>query len=204
MPILFYSLAVMALVAGLVVFSYLDRVYRELGRVNPARLRANLAVFEAEVEPGLRLDRHRAPLCFSLLAHLWLVVVAVGTARGVIYFVPTAGEALLELVVFLLLEVLVAMHFIPYLLLTRTTGRWLGPFVPVIRVFALIILPLRGLLELAGSIAHLSEEEPSAAQLQQEGMDALVEAAEEEGILAREQARLIEQVVEFTDKRVHE
>ncbi len=205
MPILLYTLAVVALGAGLVVFSYLDRIYRELGRVTTGRLHDNLDVFEAEIEPRLGMRRRRGALTFSLLAHLWLVVVAVETARGVIFFVPGAWEALSELVVFLVLEVLLAMHFIPYLLVTRTTGRWLVPLVPVVRGVVWVVWPMRAVLELAVSLAHISEEEePGAVQAQQEGIEALVEAAQEEGILARDQAQLIEQVVEFSDKRVRE
>src|SRR5262249_32920121 len=41
-------------------------------------------------------------------------------------------------------------------------------------------------------------------QRTEEGIEALVEAAEEEGIIEPEQASLIEQVVEFSDKRVRE
>jgi CBS domain containing-hemolysin-like protein len=205
MPTLLYTLAVFALGAGLAVFSYLDRVYRELGRVTTGRVHSNLDSFEAEIEPRLGMDRWRGALTFSLLAHLWLVVVAVGTTRGVIFFVPGAWEAPVELLVFLPVEVLLAMHFIPYLLLTRTNSRWLGPLVPVIRAFVWIVWPLRAVLELAISVAHISEEEePGAAQAQQEGIEALVEAAQEEGILAGDQAQLIEQVVEFSDKRVRE
>ena len=205
MAILLYTLAVFALGAGLAVFSYLDRIYRELGRVTTGRLHDNLDLFEAEIEPRLGMPRRRATLTFSLLASLWLVVVAVGTARGVIFFVPGAWEALAQLVVFLVVEVAFAMHFIPYLLITRTTGRWLVPLVPVIRAFAWIVWPMRAVLELAVSLAHISEdEEPSAEETQQEGIEALVEAAEEEGILEREEAHLIEQVVEFSDKRVRE
>ncbi len=205
MAILLYTLAVFALGAGLAVFSYLDRIYRELGRVTTGRLHDNLDLFEAEIEPRLGMPRRRATLTFSLLASLWLVVVAVGTARGVIFFVPGAWEALAQLVVFLIVEVVFAMHFIPYLLITRTTGRWLVPLVPVIRAFAWIVWPMRAVLELTVSLAHISEdEEPSAEETQQEGIEALVEAAEEEGILEREEAHLIEQVVEFSDKRVRE
>jgi len=205
MAILLYTLAVFALGAGLAVFSYLDRIYRELGRVTTGRLHANLDIFEAEIEPRLGMNRWRGSLTFSLLAHLWLVVVAVDTARGVIFFVPGAWEALVQLLVFLALEVLLAMHFIPYLLLTRTTSRWLGPLVPVIRAFVWVVWPMRAVLELAISVAHISEEEePGSAQAQQEGIEALVEAAQEEGILVGDQAELIEQVVEFSDKRVRE
>ena len=60
-------------------------------------------------------------------------------------------------------------------------------------------------MELAISVAHISEEEPrSGAQTEQEGIEALVEAAQEEGILAGDEAQLIEQMVEFGDKRVLE
>ena len=54
-----YVLGVAAMGVGLVVFSYLDRIYRELGRVTTGRVHANLEVFEAEVEPhfGLVVQR---------------------------------------------------------------------------------------------------------------------------------------------------
>lgn len=205
MNILLYTLGVVALSAGLAVFSYLDRIYRELGRVNTGRLHANLDIFEAEIEPRLGLERRRAALSFSLLMHIWLVLVTLVTVRGVLFIVPGAWEALLELVVFLALAVLFAAHFVPYLLLTRATSRWLAPVVPVIRVFVWLVWPARALIELAVSLAHISEdEEPGAAQVQQEGIEQLVEAAEEEGILKRDQAEMIEQVVEFSDKRVRE
>ncbi len=205
MPILLYSLAVFALGAGLAVFSYLDRIYRELGRVTTGRVHDNLDVFEAEIEPRLGMDRRRAALTFSLLSRLWLVAVAVGTARGVIFFVPGVWETLVQLLILLPVEVLLAMHFIPELLLARTTGRWLGPLLPVIRAFGWLVWPMRGLVELAVSLTHITEdEEPGTSQAQQEGIEALVEAAQEEGILLGDQAHWIEQVVEFSDKRVRE
>src|SRR5712692_10754253 len=149
--IFLYSLAVVALGAGLTVFSCLDRIYRELGRVTTGRLHANLDVFEAEIEPRLGMGRRGAALTFSLLANLWLAVVAVATARGVIFFVPGVCATLIQLLVFLPLEVLLAMHFVPYLLLTRTTGRWLVPLLPVIRAFRWIVWPMRAGVDFAVS-----------------------------------------------------
>jgi CBS domain containing-hemolysin-like protein len=204
MEIFFYVLGVVALGAVLVVFSYLDRVFRELGRVTTGRVHANLDVFETAVEPRLAMDRRRANATFNLLAHLWLVVVAVLTARGVNMFVPQIWEALLEGLVFLTAEVIIAMHLLPYILLTRTTGRWVLAILPLVRISIWLVWPLRALLDVGVSVAHISEEEPGAQQAHQEGIEQLVEAAEEEGILHREQAHLIEQVVEFSDKRVRE
>jgi putative hemolysin len=200
-----YALGVIGLGALLVVFSYLDRVYRELGRVSTGRLHANLDVFEADIEPRMKMDRRRANVTFSMLAHLWLVVVAVLTAQGVDRFVAQPLEALFEVLVLLTGEVVLAMHFLPYMLVTRTTGRWLLPILPFVRISIWLVAPLRMMLEVAVSVAHISEDDdPGRQQAHQEGIEQLVEAAEEEGILQREQAHLIEQVVEFSDKRVRE
>jgi putative hemolysin len=98
------------------------------------------------------------------------------------------------------------MHFIPDMLLYRTTGRWLLPLLPVVRAAMWLVWPVRVFLEGAESLARISEHEPERTEEQrtEDGIEALVEAAEEEGIIEPEQADLIEQVVEFSDKRVRE
>ncbi|MGH9676009.1 MAG: hemolysin family protein, partial [Candidatus Acidiferrum sp.] len=92
------------------------------------------------------------------------------------------------------------------MLLYRTTGRWLLPLLPVIRLFMWLVWPVRVFLEGAESLARISEQETVKTEEQrtEEGIEALVEAAEEEGIIEPEQGNLIEQVVEFSDKRVRE
>ena len=127
MPILIYTLGILALTAILLFFSYLDRVYRELGRVSTGRTHAHLELFEAEVEPRFHMDRQRAALAFSLLARLWLVMVAAITARAVIFFALGTWEAALEMIFFLGAEVVVAMQFLPSLLLARAPGNWIAP-----------------------------------------------------------------------------
>ncbi len=200
-----YVIAVSALGVGLVIFSYLDRIYRELGRVNKGRVREHLEIFEAEIEPHFGLERARATTGFRLLANLWLVLVAAETARGVIVFVPGTWDALLQALVYVLVEVLLLSQFIPDFMLVRTTGRWLVRLVLVIRAFLWIVWPFRVLLELAGSLARISDDpHADGASEQQEGIGALVDAAEQEGILDPGEAHMIEQVVEFSDKRVLE
>src|ERR1700690_4563401 len=117
MPAIVYTIGVLALTAGLPVFAYLDRVYRELDRVRTGRIAAHLQKFESEIEPRFRMDRPRAALAFTLLARLWLVLVAAVTARGVIFFVPGSWEAAVEMVFFLSAEVILLMQFVPSLLL---------------------------------------------------------------------------------------
>jgi CBS domain containing-hemolysin-like protein len=200
-----YVLAVSALGVGLVIFSYIDRIYRELGRVNKGRVREHLELFEAEIEPHFGLERARATTGFRLLANLWLVMVTAETARGVIVFVPGTWDALLQALVYVLVEVLLLSQFIPDFLLARTKGRWLVRMALVIRSFLWIVWPFRVLLELAGSLARISDDQHAdGAAEQEEGIGALVDAAEQEGILDPGEAQMIEQVVEFSDKRVLE
>ncbi len=200
----FYTFSVFLTLGGLVLFAYVDRVYRELGRVTTGRIHANLDIFEAEVEPRLGLERRRAALTFSLLAHGWLVLVAVQTTRGVTFFTPGTWESLLQHIVILAAQISVCMHFLPYLLISRTSGRWLIAFLPVVKLFSWMAWPVRALTEVAISVTRLGEVPDDAEQKQQEGLEALVEAAEEQGILEKDEAKWIEQVVEFADKRVRD
>ena len=201
----FYVLGVSALGVGLAIFSYLDRIYRELGRVNKGRIREHLELFEAEIEPHFGLERSRATTAFRLLANLWLVLVTAETARGVIVFVPGTWDALLQALVYVLVEVLLLSQFIPDFLLVRTKGRWLIRLALVIRLFLGLVWPFRALLELAGSLARMSDDpHPEDSAEQGEGIGALVDAAEQEGIIEPGEAQMIEQVVEFSDKRVLE
>jgi CBS domain containing-hemolysin-like protein len=173
--------------------------------VHKGRLREHIELFEKEVEPLFHLERVRATTGFRLLANLWLVLVTAETARGVIVFVPNTWDALVQALVYVLVEVLLLSQFIPDFLLARTRGRWLVRLAIPIRTFLWIVWPFRVLLEVAGSLARVSDEvhaDGSAAP--EEGIEALVDAAEQEGILDAGEAHMIEQVVEFSDKRALE
>src|SRR5665213_1058626 len=200
-----YMLGISALGVGLVIFSYLDRIYRELGRVSKGRVREHLEFFEAKIEPQFGLERARAATGFRLLANLWLVLVTAETARGVIVFVPGTWDALVQVLVYVTVEVLLLSQFIPDFLLARTKGRWLIRLALAIRAFLWLVWPFRVLLDLALSLARISDD-PQAddSPALEEGIGALVDAAEQEGILNPGEAQMIEQVVEFSDKRVLE
>jgi len=203
MTILAYTLGVLGLCLALTVFAYLDRVYRHLGRMSTGRVREHLEYFEANIEPRFKLERRQAALGFSILVNLTLAVVAVQTAHGVLLFVPRVLDATIEIGVYLLAEVLLFGQLIPAVLLGRTRARWVLLLTPSVRAALALTWPFRALLEMAISFAHISEEErPAGSGDQADGIEALVEAAQEEGILAQDEADLIEQVVEFSDKRV--
>ena len=198
------SLLVLAL--GLPIFSYLTLIYRELGRMTTGRVHEHLEIFEAKIEPKLNINRKSGGRTFRILGHFWLAFVVLETTRGVVYLVPNTLEAGVQFLVFLSLEVVILMHFVPDMLLYRTTGRWLLPLLPLVRAAMWLVWPIRVFLEGAESLARISEQEVERTEEQrtEEGIEALVEVAEEEGIIEPEQADLIEQVVEFSDKRVRE
>jgi len=198
--------SILVLALGLPIFSYLTLIYRELGRMTTGRVHEHLEIFEAEIEPKLKINRRSGGRTFRILGHFWLAFVVLETTRGVVYLVPNRWEAALQFLVFLTLEVVIAMHFIPDILLYRTTGRWLVPLLPLIRAAMWLAWPIRVFLEGAESLARISEQEVERTEEQrtEEGIEALVEVAEEEGIIEPEQGDLIEQVVEFSDKRVRE
>jgi putative hemolysin len=202
----FFAFGMVLLALFLPVYSYLTLIYRELGRMTTGPVHEHLDIFEAEIEPRIKLNRRSAGRAFRILGHFWLAFLVLQTARGVWTFVPGAWESVVQLGVFIGLEVVIAMHFIPDILLYRTTGRWLIPLLPLLRASLVLVWPVRVFLEGAESLARISEleTEKSEEQRTEEGIEALVEAAEEEGIIEPEQADLIEQVVEFSDKRVRE
>ncbi|HEY6464385.1 MAG TPA: hemolysin family protein [Candidatus Acidoferrales bacterium] len=199
-----YTIGVLLLTGGLPVFSYLDRVYRDLGRVSVGRTHDHLETFEATIEPRFRMDRARGAATFNLLARLWLVLIAAMTAHGVIAFSATTWEAAAKLVVFLGAEVVVLMQFVPSLLIAGAPGNWLRPFVPLVRLMVWIVRPVQSVLDLLVSVLHLSEPEVQQPETDQQAIEAFVDAATEEGIIEQEDARLIEQVMEFGETRVRD
>ena len=153
------------------------------------------------------MDRARAGLAFSLLARFWIVVVTTITALGIVYFEPDRWQTALEIVLLLGIEVVIAMQLLPLLLLVGApAGHWVvaAGATGAARALLWTIWPILAVLDLAVSVLRISEEEPSAPAAEQKAIEALVDAATEEGIIEQDEARLIEQVVEFGDKRVRD
>src|SRR6202035_3137233 len=100
-----YALGVVLLAFGLPIFSYLALIYRELGRMNTGRVHEHLEIFEAEIEPKLRIKRRSGGRTFRILGHFWLAFLVLETTRGVVHFVPEAWESVVQFIVFLSLGV---------------------------------------------------------------------------------------------------
>src|SRR5260370_29037773 len=106
---------------GLPICSYLTLIYRELGRMTTGRIHEHLEIFEAEIEPKLKINRRSGGRTFRILGHFWLALLVLETTRGVVDFVPGTWASFLEFIVFLTLEGGILMHFLPDRLLYRTT-----------------------------------------------------------------------------------
>jgi putative hemolysin len=198
-----WTFGVLALTVIVSVFAYLDRVYRELERVPTGRLRERLEAFEETIEPRLRFDRRVAGSLASLVTHLWLAALLAVTLTAVLRREPVIWRAVMELVFIIGTEIVVALHFVPSVLLARSGTRWLEPIVPVIRACFVVASPLETVVSLGKLLAELKEEHETGIEAGQgDALGAFVEAAQEEGLLEKDEARLIEQVVEFGDKRV--
>src|SRR5260370_7716424 len=144
--------------------------------MTPGRIHQLLEIFEAEIEPKLKINRRSGGRTFRILGHFWLAFLVLETTRGVAYFVPGTWESFVEFFVFLVLEVVVVMHFIPDMLLYRTTGRWLLPLLPLIRRAMWFVWPVRVFLEGAESLARISahEAEKTEEQRTEEGIEPLL------------------------------
>src|SRR2546426_2471897 len=82
-----YALSVLLVAFTLPIFSYLTLIYRELGRMTTGRVHEHLEIFEAEIEPKLKINRRSGGRAFRILWHLFLAFLVLGATRGVVYFV---------------------------------------------------------------------------------------------------------------------
>ena len=204
-----YLLSLVALLATLCVAAYIDRLYSEMGKFLARDNQENLDVWEAAVEPRLRLARDSVALSASLLRQLSLAAVAL--LIGAHLFrnsgsSPRVAETV-RTVVELVLLILLFDRLLPQILFARTRGQWTIRIRPVVQGLFYIILPITLLLGLLLSIVALAEPEPAEATEDSsaaEAMDALLEAGEEEGILEESDRELVRSVVEFGDKVVRE
>src|SRR6201981_1420807 len=110
--------SILVLALGLPIFSYLTLIYRELGRMTTGKVHEHLDIFEAEIEARLKINRRSGGRTFRILGHFWLAFLVLETTRGVVYFVPGTWESFVEFCVFVVLEVVILMPFIPALLLS--------------------------------------------------------------------------------------
>lgn len=187
------------------IISTVQQLYLESQRLRSRELPIQ-QFFRGTLESKLGFTIEKGSLCFSLLKHGALVVAGMAALiaaldRGW----PTPGniaEAALSALVFML----VFAYIVPHTLYRRSTGHWLLPLVPALRICAQLMLPVAGLLSFLDSLVDITKETPAAPEppTPAENIDALITAGAEEGLIQEDDRKLIQNVVEFGDKIVRE
>ncbi|AFL87347.1 CBS domain-containing protein [Terriglobus roseus DSM 18391] len=198
------------LIAGLLfvltVAAYADRVYSEMGKFLAREYQDNLDAWVDGMEPHFGLSRDSVALSASILRQTSLASIALilgvrrftsaSTSTWVLY-AQTLAELALIIILF--------DRMLPQVLFARTRGEWTARIRYILQALFYIVLPITLFLGLLLSIASLAEHDSEATQDHpDEGVDALLEAGEEEGILEESDRALVRSVVEFGDMVVRE
>jgi CBS domain containing-hemolysin-like protein len=197
--------AVIVLLGLLMVVSYVDRVYTEIGKFLSREFQDNIDVFEQKIEPRLGVSRARASLSMAVLTQLAMAAIAMVISFTVFRDHAWSTQEILEATLSLVLIVILFNRFLPFVFFSRTKGLWLARWTPLLRVLIYLVLPVTLALGFLQSVTALtkehSDEQPDTHT---EAVEALIEAGQEEGILDESNRDLIQSVVEFTEKTVRE
>ncbi len=197
---------ILLLLAVLTIAAYADRVYSEMGKFLAREYQDNLDAWVDGMEPRFGLSRDNIALSASILRQTSLASIAL--LLGVQRFQSNTGAnwiSYAETIAELALIVILFDRMLPQVLFARTRGEWVRRIRPLLLVLFYLVLPVTLLLGLLLSIASLAEHSDNPqAEHPDEGVDALLEAGEEEGILEESDRALVRSVVEFGDMVVRE
>jgi putative hemolysin len=191
------------LLAGGFVASYLRLLIRRLTPREAQR------VFRSGDRGKIRADRERVGVSISALHGAAMALFSVGLAGFFIWHQPEdfwqdLGAALL--VAFG--AVMILDQLIPFILVARhdEPERILAEWLPILQLVVYLALPLTFPVLISGTIARLLEspEEPERPPKPQEGLEELIQAGEEEGLIEESEGELLQSVVEFKGKIVRE
>jgi putative hemolysin len=193
----------------LTLFSYIDRMYSEMGKFLSRDFQENIDAWEERIEPRLGLGRELLALSAAVLTQLTLasitIIFTLAMLSRVFNHQPRPAVDIAELLLAVALVIVVFNRLLPYVFFIRTRGLWLLAFRWPVRILFTLFLPVTLLISFLLSIVTLVSE-PASAQEEDNSaaVDALLEAGQEEGILEEEDHALIRSAVEFGDKVVRE
>jgi CBS domain containing-hemolysin-like protein len=199
------SIGLVFLLGLLILVSYVDRLYQEIGKFLSRDFQDNIDAFEQLVEPRLGVTRERASLSMAILTQL--VTAAIAMIVGFTVFRDRAWSVyeVLEATLSLVLIIVFLHRLIPFVFFSRTSGRWLVHWTLVLRLLIYLVLPVTLVLGFCQSVTALTREHADAQpETSAEAVDALIEAGQEEGIIQEGDRELIQSVVEFSGKTVRE
>lgn len=199
------AIILLVLLGLLTLVSYVDRLYAEIGKFLSREFQVNIDAFEHDVEPRLGVSRGRAAVSMAVLTHMTTAAIAMLVGFTVFRDHAWSIYEILQATLSLILIVIIFNRFLPFVFFSRSTGRWLVAWVPVLRLLIYLVMPVTLVLGFLESVASLTKEHADEQpESQAEAVDALIEAGQEEGILDESNRDMIQSVVEFGEKTVRE
>jgi CBS domain containing-hemolysin-like protein len=189
----------------LAIVNFVQVLYLESMRLRTRDLPA-LKFFKETLEDKLGMKTEQGASSFSLVKHTLLVFIAICYFAWFADGEPWHWTVFWQAGLAAWFTTLALAYALPQLLYRRTEGKWLLPFVALLRGMAWIARPFEALLAFFQSLIELgddasaAQEEPTPA----ENIEALISAGTEEGLIEEEDRKLIQSVVEFGDKVVRE
>ena len=155
---LWLSALLVLLLALLTLVSYVDRLYHEMGKFLSREFQENIDAYELHVEPRLGITSERASLSMAVLTQL--CTASIGVLIGYMLFQENRWVALdlVQAAVSLIFIVVIFNRLLPHIFFVRTRGEWLTRFVPVLRIFIYVAMPVTMILGFALSVASLTKE----------------------------------------------
>jgi len=185
--------------------TFVQVLYLESLRLRSRDLPA-LEFFKETLKDRIGLKAERGALAFSLLKHTLIAFIGVLMLALASRATGVSWQTVLEACLVSWLMLLTAGYGIPQILYRKTEGRWVLPFVPVLRGLALTMRPLAATLGFFQAVVDLGDsEEPGAEPSSAEDhIEALISAGAEEGLIEEDDRKLIQAAVAFGDKTVRE
>jgi putative hemolysin len=200
-----YALAFADLLVAIVVtlVTCVQLLYLESLRIR-TRERASLEFFKTTLESKLGLETERGSLTFSLVKNVGLAIIGCLTLAAAYENAP-GWQALAAACLLTGIYVVIGTFVVPQIVYRKSTGQGLLRIAPLLRVLAFIARPLVWALEFLQSLFELGEPAPLSDDARQDDhIEALILAGEEEGIIEKGDRELIQSVVAFGDKTVRE
>lgn len=200
---LLLTLAALLMTLLVTLVTCVQVLYLESLRIR-TRETAALEFFKEFMEPKIGLGTEQGSRAFSLVKHIGLAVLGclllAITSQNSMLWEALTGAILLGCMV-----VVVCTHLVPQLIYRKSSGQRLMVFVPLLRLLAWIVRPLSWTVEFMFSLFGLDGLAAAEdAHDEEEPIEKLINAGEEEGIIKADDRELIQSVVAFGDKTVRE
>ena len=150
-------LAVFVLLLGLLMLSsYMDRLYAEIGKFLSREFQDNVDAYETHVEPRLGATRDRATLSMVLVRQLTVAALALLVGYNTFFGHPWDVPDVLEAAAGMLFFITIFGHVVPYFLFAYTEGLWLQRITLLLRILIWVMMPITVILGFSQSVAALT------------------------------------------------